>query len=174
MLIPTFTGTVLDTDGTPLSGGQIQVLVDGEPITIYADSSFSTPLPNPVTLDSFGVAPAIFVDEPQVQVRLLKEDTILQEVTYTEPAAPFVELPVFQTEQLLPNGKVFTYIGGSFSIPAVTYKDELGSKENDNPVLLNQNGALGVSFFVPAGSCINFVLTTEDGTPMVTLDGVKS
>lgn len=173
MLIPTFTGTVLDTDGTPLSGGQIQVLVDAEPVTIYADASFSTPLPNPVTLNSAGIAPAIFVDEPEVQVILLKGNVILREVTCSQAEAAFVELPVFGAPQV-PNGKIYTYIGGSFSIPAVTYKDALGTEENENPVLLDGAGSANTSFFVPEASCITFLLTDEDGTPLVTLDGVKS
>lgn len=77
--------------------------------------------------------------------------------------------PVLQGQALdnqgrpLSGGKVFTYVGGSFSTLATSYANYNGSTQNANPVVLDASGRIP-PIFLETETYYNLVLTDSSGT----------
>lgn len=81
-------------------------------------------------------------------------------------------MDIFEGPQLVngvPNarGQVFSYISGSFSHKQPTFSDEALTVENDNPIVLNNDGTLPINMYVTPGVLYNFVMTADDGTTVL-------
>lgn len=68
----TLSSRALDANGNTLAGAQLAFYVTGTstPATVYSSSALTTPLTNPVTADSGGLFPAIYLD-PGVTYRAI-------------------------------------------------------------------------------------------------------
>jgi len=72
----------------------------------------------------------------------------------------------------LSGGKLFTYIGTSYSIMAATSSDA-GYTPNANPIVLDSSGRVTTPIWLVIGSEYRFMLTKADGTTVLqTTDGI--
>ena len=67
----------------------------------------------------------------------------------------------------LAGGKVFAYVGGSFSTLALTYSDNAGTVPNANPIVLDSSGRMPVEMWLVQGQTYNIALTLADGTTVL-------
>lgn len=166
MLLPTFTGSIVDPSTGQAIQGQLRVFLGSNLANIFADPDLTVPLPNPVQLNSLGQAPGIYTTPGTFTVQVLRDGAVWEEATYT----PGVEVVVFQGQQLngsgLPNagGHVFTYMDDSFSVLTPTFKDTALTEVNENPSRLSNTGHVQTRFFTQPGRKVNFVLTDAGGT----------
>lgn len=79
-----------DATGTPLGGGKLYFYATGTstPQDTFADSTLSTPNPNPVVAAQDGTWPPIFLDQKQYSVVLT--DTNGTTIWQADPVAPYI------------------------------------------------------------------------------------
>jgi hypothetical protein len=66
----------------------------------------------------------------------------------------------------LAGGKVFAYVGGSFSTLQSTYTDSTGATANPNPLTLDASGR-APAMFLDTNNTYNIVVTAPDGTTVL-------
>ena len=67
----------------------------------------------------------------------------------------------------LDGGKLFFYIGGSFSVQKTTYSDSAGTIPNSNPIVLDSSGRANVTIFLTENEPYNMAITMPDGTTIL-------
>lgn len=91
---------------------------------------------------------------------------------YLVPGATFFQ--EFTDTGIVGSGLLlWTYTAGTSS-PVTTYTDNTGGTPNSNPIVLASNGRLpNVSIWIPSGTSIKVVISTNAGTPSVPVFGVQ-
>jgi hypothetical protein len=67
----------------------------------------------------------------------------------------------------LAGGKLFYYVGGSFTVQKTTYADASGATPNPNPIVLNSSGRPTANAFLVVNEPYNIQLTTTDSTTVL-------
>ncbi len=85
---------------------------------------------------------------------------------------------------LLANGKLYTYVNGSFTeqqITYATYQEVYANSEtqiwgdapNSNPIILNASGFMDTGFYLVSGLSYNFAVYDAFGNQIETVSGVS-
>lgn len=64
----------------------------------------------------------------------------------------------------LAGGKIYTYVGGSFSVKSTTYSNYQGTIAHANPIVLDSAGRVPGTIWIVAGQRYNIVVTRSNGT----------
>lgn len=67
----------------------------------------------------------------------------------------------------LAGGKLFFYVGGSFSVQKNTYSDSSGTIPNTNPIVLDSSGRPEVDIFLTVAEPYNMAITLPNGTTIL-------
>ena len=67
----------------------------------------------------------------------------------------------------LSGGKIFTYVGGSFTVQKTTYSNYTGTIANSNPIVLDSSGRLTTEVWLVSGENYNIQLTMPNGTTVL-------
>lgn len=67
----------------------------------------------------------------------------------------------------LNGGKLFYYVGGSFTVQKTTYSTSAGTTPNPNPIVLNSSGRPTATAFLVVNEPYNIQLTAADGTTVL-------
>lgn len=67
----------------------------------------------------------------------------------------------------LAGGKLFFYVGGSFSVQKTTYSDASGTIENSNPIVLDSSGRIETDIFLTEAEPYNMAITLPNGTTIL-------
>ena len=154
-----------------VAGGTLTVLEGEQLALLFADLVGSTPISNPVQLDSSGSCPAFYAAVGTYDLELRSPEGYLPRTwTVSNSGAALQELELFQgtnTYMGLPleGGLVWSFLPGSFSKLAPLYDEE--GDPLPNPVGINSNGTLQHRLFLPLDTGRNLVLTKLDGTTVI-------
>ena len=67
----------------------------------------------------------------------------------------------------LDGGKLFFYVGGSFTVQKTTYSDSAGTVPNSNPIVLDSSGRPTVDIFITESEPYNMTVSMPDGTTIL-------